>query len=62
MTRRRGRANARPGPCRDRNGVARTDEGATSVPESHGGVDGPGGRPILRGVDGDLIVHPPATA
>ncbi|QNP66764.1 arabinan endo-1,5-alpha-L-arabinosidase [Streptomyces genisteinicus] len=52
-----GRATAVTGPYRDRNGVAMTNNGGTTVLESHGRVVGPGGQSILKDVDGDLIVY-----
>ncbi|MGA4982214.1 hypothetical protein ACPB9I_09060 [Streptomyces cellulosae] len=49
-------SGASPAPVAARNGVAMTLDGGTPVPEPHGGVIGPGDRPVMEDVDGDPIV------
>ncbi|MFH8607416.1 arabinan endo-1,5-alpha-L-arabinosidase [Streptomyces sp. NPDC018029] len=52
-----GRATSPTGPYYDRNGVALTKNGGTTVLESHGRYIGPGGQSVLKDVDGDLLVY-----
>ncbi|MEV7194820.1 arabinan endo-1,5-alpha-L-arabinosidase [Streptomyces sp. NPDC093510] len=52
-----GRASSPTGPYYDKNGVAMTNNGGTTVLESHGRYIGPGGQSVLKDVDGDLLVY-----